>query len=450
MAPRSTRRHRRSSHSGSGTGEPPDELPSWFVIKITAIASLGGCLFGYDLGAISGALPQLTSYFQLEDSQQEWIVSILYLGGGLGAAVGGTLCDQLGRKTSILGTDIVFMIGATWLYFANSYEHVLWGRFVVGIAIAVSGIADVSYLHEIAPKEWRGAIVSANEACISLGFLLAYVAGYAYSGRDSDEEWRIIFGWAGVVALIQFIGMYKMPESPLWLSDQGRIEEARLAWLQINSGDSTVVNMDSDNNSAANSISITSGETVMIEDDHSDHLQSSTSSFDDVHHGGEASLGSNNANSNNGGGRGKTTASSLHNNSGAVFADKTFNNAIGDTSDYDNQYTQQQQSQQQQQSTEAVVENYHNSIGPISSASPTPSIDYGFRNSHNTIWSYVAIIGTKLRLVQLGLSRYHRQVIIALFLAITQQLCGQTNVLNYAPSIFEKASSSSSGNNNEA
>lgn len=92
-------------------------------------------------------------------------------------------------------------------YFASIYSEVVIGRFIVGVGVAVSGVADVSYLHECSPIEWRGSIVSVNEACISLGFLLAYIAGYVYAD-DGAEEWRIIFGMAGVLATIQFIGMF--------------------------------------------------------------------------------------------------------------------------------------------------------------------------------------------------------------------------------------------------
>ena len=81
------------------------------------------------------------------------------------------------------------------------------GRFVIGIGVAVSGVADVSYLHECSPIEWRGSIVSVNEACISLGFLLAYIAGYVLADEGA-EEWRIVFGVAGILAAIQCIGRF--------------------------------------------------------------------------------------------------------------------------------------------------------------------------------------------------------------------------------------------------
>jgi MFS family permease len=113
--------------------------PSNFVIQVTSIASLGGILFGYDLGVISGALPQLKATFDLTNSQQELAVSILYLGGGLGATVGGSICDLFGRKRAILMTDVWFLIGSLILYAAPTFQVVVLGRIVLGFAIAVSG-----------------------------------------------------------------------------------------------------------------------------------------------------------------------------------------------------------------------------------------------------------------------------------------------------------------------
>jgi len=77
-----------------------------FYIQAIFTASLGGVLFGYDLGVIAGALPPLSAYFQLTPSQEEWVVSLLYFGGGVGAASGGFLCDWFGRKFSIMFTDV--------------------------------------------------------------------------------------------------------------------------------------------------------------------------------------------------------------------------------------------------------------------------------------------------------------------------------------------------------
>jgi MFS family permease len=310
--------HRSSSHND-------DQSLSWFTVKVTAMASLGGCLFGYDMGAIAGALPQLAAHFDLSSNQQEWVVSILYLGGGLGASVGGTICDSLGRQKTILGTDLIFATGALILYCSQSIAQVYIGRLVVGFAVAVSGVADVSYLHEIAPPRWRGAIVSVNEACISLGFLLAYVAAYYYSSAD-EENWRVIFGWAGVLACVQFVGMWGLPESPIWLEEQDRIEESVKAWEQINGRPAPPISQE-------------------LQDMQED--------------------------------------------------------AIGQVLTPDLQYA----------STSPTTDNDH--------------IGHPPEHHHHQNLTFIQTI-----------VRYRQQIYLALFLSISQQLCGQTNILNYAPIIF--------------
>ena len=263
-----------------------------FYLQAILTASIGGLLYGYDMGVISGALPLLSSYFQLTPSQEEWVVSLLYFGGGVGAASGGFICDWFGRKTAIMFTDVMFGIGAFLLYSADTVKSVMVGRFVVGWAVAVSGIADVVYLHEIS-SVWdevhtinddrirssgdddingdvpnsevttttsnnennhdagpggRGSVVSVNEACISLGFLLAYGVAYSLGGEPeqsmniegdangqgaTSDAWRMMFGFGGGIAAAQFLGMLCMPESPEWLRGKGRIEEATVASNRI-------------------------------------------------------------------------------------------------------------------------------------------------------------------------------------------------------------------------
>ena len=205
-------------------------IPS-FVVKATVIASLGGILFGYDMGVISGALPQISQESNLTQSQQEHVVGILYLGACIGAIGGGYLCDTCGRKTAIILTDILFIVGAVLLFFATVVEQIMIGRVVVGAAVSISGIADVAYLHEMAPVQWRGSIVSVNEACISLGFLLAFCCGMWFQYVTSG--WRHMFGISGYMAFIQLIGMLYMPESPVWLKQQGRERDREAALRMI-------------------------------------------------------------------------------------------------------------------------------------------------------------------------------------------------------------------------
>ena len=210
-----------------------------FVLRATAIASLGGILFGYDLGVISSALPQITDTFGLSENQQEMLVSVLYIGCCFGAMIGGICCDTFGRKRTIIITDLLFFISASILFTASSFETVLIGRLIVGGAVAISGIADVAYLHEISPKEFRGAIVSCNEACISLGFLVSYLCGYFISIHDPNDGWRYMFGLASIIAVIQLIFMFSLPESPVWLAEKGKSQELDRALAHIDSIEST-------------------------------------------------------------------------------------------------------------------------------------------------------------------------------------------------------------------
>lgn len=219
---RETRNDQVSSSTSSRSSIPP------FVIKATFAASVGGILFGYDMGVTSTALPQLKASFGLSRSQQEMVVSFLYIGCSIGATAGGFLCDRYGRKRMILVTDSIFVLAALVLYTAWTFDIVLLGRILVGFAVAVSGIADVAYLHEISPKEYRGAIVSCNEACISLGFMLSYLIGYAISVHVPQDGWRLMFGIGSIIAILQFVAMLFMPESPIWLKqhDDGNNESA--------------------------------------------------------------------------------------------------------------------------------------------------------------------------------------------------------------------------------
>lgn len=105
------------------------------------------------------------------------------------------------------------------------------GRFIVGVAVAVSAVADVSYLAEVAPTGLRGAMVSTNELAIAVGMLGAFLAGHVL--RDVQGGWRWMFGLSAVLAIMQLVGMLFMPLSPMWLLSQGRRVEAKAVLLKI-------------------------------------------------------------------------------------------------------------------------------------------------------------------------------------------------------------------------
>jgi sugar porter (SP) family MFS transporter len=196
-----------------------------------AVASLGGLLFGYDTGVISGALPFLKHDFALSASMQGVATSAVLVGATFGAAGAGAISDKLGRRRVILAVALTFVIGALGSAASPSLDVLLGGRAIVGVAIGVASMLTPLYLSEIAPKDRRGGIVSLNQFCISLGILVSYLVDYALAGAAGN--WRWMLGLGAVPGLILFLGMLGLPESPRWLAGEGRLDEARLALLRM-------------------------------------------------------------------------------------------------------------------------------------------------------------------------------------------------------------------------
>jgi MFS family permease len=321
------------------------------------------------------------------------IVSFLYIGSAIGAAVGGTLCDMSGRKKSILITDVLFIIGAISLFLSQSFIQLLIGRLIVGFAIAVSGIADVAYLHEISPIEWRGAIVSVNEACISLGFLVSYVTGYGISQLNEVNGWRYMFGLGSFIAVFQFVGMAIMPESPVWLEGKGRIEEAQAVTKMILGTDN------GNGNSNGNKQAGRSNDNGIIED---------------------YGLAQNEE-------KGDDSYQSPTPNTPTLTSPTTPEQAPHPTKSKKNQHGYRYPTMYEQRNyTSLNIQRPPSALSspssPSKSASTLPSTTEGTQ---------------QIGVIQEFRESY-RQVIIAIFLSVMQQFCGHPNVLNFAPELFEQ------------
>jgi SP family galactose:H+ symporter-like MFS transporter len=202
---------------------------------VAVIASLGGLLFGYDTGVISGALPFLKHTFDLTPGMQGVATSAVLVGATLGAAFAGSLSDAFGRKWVIIVVALLFVLGALGSAAAPTLFVLLGARAIVGVAIGVASMLTPLYLAEMAPKERRGAVVSLNQFCITFGILVSYLVDYALTGVRGD--WRWMLGFGAVPGLILFLGMLVLPESPRWLAGKGRVEEARQALRRMRQGD---------------------------------------------------------------------------------------------------------------------------------------------------------------------------------------------------------------------
>ena len=195
-----------------------------FIYVVASVAALGGLLFGYDTGIISGALLFIKQDFNLSPFVEGFIVSSLLLGAMVGAGVSGALSDRLGRRTIILGAAIIFAIGAIGAGLSPSVWVLLVFRFMLGLGVGAASALVPSYISESAPTDVRGSLSSLFQLAITLGILIAYLVNGAFAAA---EDWRWPLGLAFIPATILFIGMYFLPETPRWLVSKNREEEAR-------------------------------------------------------------------------------------------------------------------------------------------------------------------------------------------------------------------------------
>jgi sugar porter (SP) family MFS transporter len=186
--------------------------------------ALGGLLFGYDTGVISGALLFIPNAFKLTPFLKGAIVAGLLLGAMIGAAVAGRLSDRVGRRRLIIMAAIVFTGGALLAAFAPTVWVLIAARFIIGLAVGSAALVVPLYLSEIAPTDVRGAIASLNQMMIVGGILAAFIVNAILA---SSADWRLMLGLAAVPSVILLVGMVFMPETPRYLVHTGEEETAR-------------------------------------------------------------------------------------------------------------------------------------------------------------------------------------------------------------------------------
>ena len=203
-----------------------------FLVRIAAIAALGGFLFGYDTGVVGGALLYIKHDLHATSSfDQQAIVSSLLVGAVLGALAAGRLAGLLGRRRTLIAAGWIYVVGGLGAALSQDVWQLIGARLVVGLAVGAASFIAPMYISEMAPQRIRGGTVTFNQLMLTTGILVAYLANWALKGVP--DNWRWMLGLAAVPGLGLAIGMLFVPASPQWLVQRGRTDAARTVLRRI-------------------------------------------------------------------------------------------------------------------------------------------------------------------------------------------------------------------------
>ncbi|MGV9903956.1 sugar porter family MFS transporter [Streptomyces sp. NPDC003388] len=217
-----------------GTEGPLADIPEGGrrrVWRWAMVIALGGFLFGFDTGVVSGALLYIKRDFGLSAFEQGSVVSVLLIGAMLGAVAAGRMAENLGRRKALGIEGAVFLIGTAILVAAPGYGALLVGRVVLGLAVGAASATVPVYLSEVSPKEIRGRVLTLNQLMITTGILISYFINLLFA---SGGQWRGMFAVGALPALGIVVGaLWVLPESPQWLIRHGRRDEARALIVSV-------------------------------------------------------------------------------------------------------------------------------------------------------------------------------------------------------------------------
>ena len=225
-----------------------------YILFMALVAALGGILFGYDTAVISGTTAIVKSQFALSDISEGWYVGCALIGSIIGVAVAGTLSDSLGRKRTMLISATLFSISAIGCAVCGSFNSLVAYRIIGGLGIGIVSIVSPIYISEVSPAKIRGTLVSLYQLAVTVGFLLAYLVNWIIaSGVDlattdssfwtnmfNSEMWRGMLGSETIPALLFFIIIFFIPESPRWLITKGKTARASVILSKIYTSETAV------------------------------------------------------------------------------------------------------------------------------------------------------------------------------------------------------------------
>lgn len=208
------------------------ELNKRYLLTANVVAALGGLLFGFDTAVISGTIPFIEPYFNLTDVTLGWAVSSILLGCAIGAVISGRLSERYGRKVTLIFCALLFSVTAVATGFSYRFDLFVAFRILGGVAVGMAAVISPMYISEISPAHIRGRLVSLYQLAITIGILLAFMSNFLLADSGADA-WRWMFSVQAIPAMLFFVALFVVPESPRWLISKNRIEDARHVLTKI-------------------------------------------------------------------------------------------------------------------------------------------------------------------------------------------------------------------------
>jgi len=206
-----------------------------YLTMVVLVATLGGLLFGYDTAVIAGAIGFLQTHFQLTPAMKGWAASSALAGCVLGVVLAGPISDRFGRRNTLIFAAVMFLVSAIGTAVPRTLTTFVLFRLIGGVGVGAASMTSPMYIAEISPARIRGRMVSVNQFAIISGMLVVYFVNYfivAY-GQDVGGDWNVVHGWRwmfgseAVPALALLVLLLLVPESPRWLIEKGRLDQAR-------------------------------------------------------------------------------------------------------------------------------------------------------------------------------------------------------------------------------
>ncbi|BDX04985.1 sugar porter family MFS transporter [Planctobacterium marinum] len=219
-----------------------------YVIFISAVAAIGGFLFGFDSGVINGTVGALEKAFNANDVATGFNVASVLLGCALGALLAGPIADKVGRKPVMIITAIIFAVSAFGSGIAESSPEFIFYRLLGGLGVGAASVLAPAYISEVAPASLRGRLATLQQMAIVLGLFAAFLSNFtiaSYTGGASEagwlgiDSWRWMFWMEIIPATLFFIGVLLIPESPRFLVAQGEDNKAKGVFERIAPGVAT-------------------------------------------------------------------------------------------------------------------------------------------------------------------------------------------------------------------